>query len=88
MISNSATATMAVKDTSNYEWVEVPEADLFDKRHQGVQVNFEKYGPGRHFLPPELAGEVRRLLASKVRSDIRILQPKRDQKAMDIMNRE
>jgi len=81
-------ATVAVKhDNNQNEWVEVPATDIFDQPHNGVSVNFTKYGPGKHFLPPELAGEVRRLLKSKEGADIRVLQPKRDQKAIDIMNR-
>lgn len=85
-------------DKNTWEWVEVPATDIFDQRHCGVSINFTHYGPdtkdgqwtgkpGRHFVSPEAAGEIRRLLALKMRGDIRILQPKRDQVAIEIMNR-
>lgn len=86
------------EDKANWEYVEVPATDIFDSRHCGVSINFEHYGPetvdgqytgkpGKYFVCPEAAGEIRRLLQNKMRGDIRILQPKRDQVAIEIMNR-
>lgn len=87
------------EDQNNWEWVEIPATDIFDQRHCGVSINFQHYGPeldadnnhtgkpGRYFVNPEVAGEIRRLLSNKMRGDIRILQPKRDQVAIDVMNR-
>jgi hypothetical protein len=66
------TISKAVNDKSNYEWVEVPEEDTFGKPHSGVSVNFEHYGPGRHFLEPLLAGTVRSLLLKRLRADQRV----------------
>jgi len=86
------------EDKDNWEWVEIPATDIFDQRHCGVSINFERYEPevvdgnytgkvGKYFVSPEAAGEIRRLLANKMRGDMRILQPTRDKVAIDIMNR-
>jgi hypothetical protein len=88
----------ANEDKSNWEWVEIPATDIFDQRHCGVSINFSFFQPeivdgnytgkpGRYFVDPETASEVRRLLANKMKADIRVLQPRRDQVAIDIMNR-
>ena len=74
-------------DTSNWEWVEVPEEDLFGEKHTGVHINFEGFGPGKHFVDPEKATEIRRLLANRLRGDMRILQPNQDKKMFEIMER-
>lgn len=74
-------------DQSDWEWVEVPETDLFGEVHTGVSVNFEAYGPGKHLLPPHLAYEVRRLLDLRLRGDMRILQPRQDKKMFEMMQR-
>lgn len=65
-------------DTSNYEWVEVPVEDLFGKPFGYVSINFEQFPTGRHFLDPEKAGEIRRLVKNRQLSDMRIMQPNRD----------
>lgn len=72
-----ATNSKAI-DTSNFEWVEVPVEDLFGKPFGFVSINFEQFPTGRHFVNPELAGEIRRLVTNRQRSDMRVLQPNRD----------
>jgi len=74
-------------DKSNWEYVEVPETDIFDKVFDGVSINFVQYGPGKHFVDPDIAGEIRRLLAARSKADIRILRPTTDKKALEIMAR-
>jgi hypothetical protein len=78
---------LAGLDKSRYEWVEVPETDLFGEVHTGVSINFEQFGPGRHYLDPERAAEVRRLVNNRLRSDMRVLQPNRDKKMEEIRAR-
>jgi hypothetical protein len=87
------------RNQDTWEWVEIPATDIFDQQHCGVSINFEHYGPdkdaegtfsgkpGKYFVCPEAASEIRRLLANKMKGDIRVLQPKRDQVAINIMNR-
>ncbi len=74
-------------DQSRFEWVEVPEEDLFGAVHTGVSINFEHFGPGRYFVDPEKADELNRLLRNRVRADMRVLQPNRDKKMEEIMAR-
>jgi hypothetical protein len=76
-----ASATDVLKaneDKNNWEWVEVPDVDLFGEEHTGVSVNFEAFTPGKYFVSPEMAGEIKRLLANRMRGDIRVLQPRQD----------
>jgi hypothetical protein len=75
------------KDKSLWQWVEVPDVDGFGDVHNGVTINFQKYGPGRHFVNPELAGEIKRLLLENVRAEIRIHSPKQDPKMMAQMRK-
>ena len=78
---------VVAKDTSKYEYVEVPETDLFGEEHTGVSINFRQFGPGKHFVDPETAGEMRKLLEARLRGDMRVLQPNRDKKMDEIMAR-
>lgn len=80
--TQTATATVSTAsknvDTSNYEWVDVPVEDLFGKPFGFVSINFEEFHTGRHFVNPEKATEIRRLVTNRQRSDMRVLQPNRD----------
>jgi len=78
---------VVAKDTSKYEYVEVPETDLLGEEHTGVSINFRQFGPGKHFVDPETAGEMRKLLDARLRGDMRVLQPNRDKKMDEIMSR-
>lgn len=83
----------------NWEWVEIPATDLFGDVNNGVSINFTKYlpdldeegkptgKPGRHFVNPEIAKEIRRLLQVKIAAEMRILQPGQDKKMQQIMAR-
>lgn len=75
------------EDTNNWLTVEIPEEDIFGAKHEGVNINLEHYAPGKHFLPPDLANEIRRIIAGKMKADIRVLQPKVDTKMQEIMRR-
>jgi hypothetical protein len=66
------------EDKNNWEWVEIPDTDLFGEEHTGVSINFEHFSPGKYFVSPEMASEVRRLLACRMCGDIRVLQPRQD----------
>jgi hypothetical protein len=72
-------------DETNWEYVEVEETDLFGDQNNGVSINFVKYGPGKHFVNPEIAKELRRLLRQKTVAEMRILQPNQDEKMRRIM---
>ena|SRR5712691_7880111 len=75
----------ANEDKNNWEWVEVPDYDLFGEPHTGVSVNFEQFLPGKYFVSPEMGGEIKRLLANRMRGDIRVLQPRQDVNMARIM---
>ena len=62
------------KDKANWEWVVVPEHDLFGKPHKGVIHNFQEYGPGRHFLDPLTAEQIRTSVANGLAGEMRIMQ--------------
>lgn len=84
------TAAQVLKNNENkdlWEWVEIPDTDLFGEEHTGVSVNFEQFKPGKYFVSPEMAFEVKRLLANRMRGDIRVLQPKQDVVMARIMSK-
>jgi hypothetical protein len=75
---SAAEVVKANADKAQWEWVEIPDHDLFGEPHTGVSVNFDKFEPGRYFVSPEMASEIRRLLENRQRGDIRVLQPRQD----------
>ena len=77
----------ANEDKNNWEWVEIPDTDIFGEPHTGVSVNFESFLPGKYFVSPEMAFEVKRLLANRMRGDIRVLQPRQDAVMARIMQK-
>jgi hypothetical protein len=80
-------AAPVVDPKADWEWVEVPDEDLFGEEHNGISINFEKYGPGRHFVSPVIAKELKLRLKEDQRAQIRILQPNVDRKMQEIMSR-
>src|SRR5271154_3450845 len=77
----------ANNDKTQWEWVEVPNVDLFGEPHTGVSVNFNTFLPGRYFVSPEMASEIKRLLENRQRGDIRVLQPRQDVVMARIMSK-
>jgi hypothetical protein len=65
-------------DKTYWEWVEIPDTDLFGELHTGVSINFQHFDPGKYFVSPEMASEVKKLLANRMRGDMRVLQPRQD----------
>lgn len=71
-------------DTSKYEYVSIPEFDIYNKPHQGVAINGQKLMRGvKYFMPPEYAKEVRERLAINEKADRRLLQDTPDVKAVN-----
>lgn len=77
-VQSAAEVLKANDDKSLWEWVEIPDHDLFGEPHTGVSVNFDTFLPGKYFVSPEMAAEVKRLLENRQRGDIRVLQPRQD----------
>ena len=77
-----------VADEANWEYVDIPDVDLFDKPFGNITINSETYGPGRHFVDPDLASEIRRILKARMASDQRIYRPTQDKKMLEIMARQ
>ena len=75
------------EDKNNWEWVEIPDTDLFGEPHTGVSINFETFLPGKYFVSPEMASEIKRLLANRLRGDMRVLQPRQDTVMANIMSK-
>lgn len=77
------------KDRSAWEYVTLPESDIFDKPHQGAAINQQRFFRGKtYFMPPDWAAELRRILEVMQKADIRILQSTPDRKAIREMSRD
>lgn len=74
-------------DRSFDEVVEVPKTDLFGDEHTGVAINFVHYGPGKHTVNYETAQEIKKLVNNKLVGDMRVLQPTKDVRMKEIMER-
>lgn len=75
-------ATTETQPAPSLEWVVVPQKDILDCIHPGVRINRDTFGPGKHLVKPEIAAEIRERLAIYDAQTIRILQPKKDLKAL------
>lgn len=70
-------------DKGKWEWVVFPEVDIFDKPHQPASLNGFKFERGsRYFCPPDVAAELRRLIATALKADMRLMQSTPDLKAV------
>jgi hypothetical protein len=74
-----------VLDESNWEWVTIPTEDLFGKPYDGIIINLQKYGPGKHFVDPDLAAELKRIMEVRNESDLRVYRPQEDKKMKRMM---
>jgi hypothetical protein len=75
-------------DRSKWEYVMIPETDIFDKPLQGVSLNGYKFERGKtYFVEPDVATEVRRILKTGEKADLRILQSHPDLKAINDQQR-
>lgn len=71
-------------DRGKWEWVPFPDVDIFDKPHQPVSINGIKFERGnRYFMPPDWATELRKLLATGHRADMRLMQSTPDVRSVN-----
>ena len=75
------------RDKANWEWITVPEHDLFGQVHDGVRLNFELYGPGKHFVDPVIAEQLRTQIDGGLKAQRRIMQPQTDIRYKEIMQK-
>jgi hypothetical protein len=81
-VADAATPQLDLNDRANWEWVTIPQKDLLDSTHPGVRINRESYGPGKHLVHPLIAAEIRDRLSVFDAQTIKILQPRKDLKAL------
>ena len=74
------------QEHNDFVYVTIPEKDLFDRPIK-ININTDTFEAGTHFVHKDIAGEITRILKSKEEGDVRILQPKKDLKALrQLMN--
>lgn len=83
-----AAAASGAVDKSNWEYVNIPALDLYDQPHPGVGINFKHYGPGKHLVSPEIAGEISERMRVFDRYQLRLMRPTADRKAIEVTSRE
>jgi|ERR1700722_3301534 len=72
-------------DKTNWEYVNIPEEDALGNPHPGITLNFQKFGPGSHLLPPIVAAHVKERLKVVESESRRILLPRQDKKTISAM---
>jgi len=70
-----------------YEYVTIPDRDLFDMPHPNIQINETKYGPGRHYVTKQVAACLHDRLREYEMSNVRLMRPVKDHKAEQLMQR-
>jgi hypothetical protein len=79
-------AKAEAKPEQHYEYVTIPERDLFDYPMHSFWMNSTEYKPGTHFVPADIAVSLRERLTLFQRGQIRIMQPNIDRKAVNDAN--
>lgn len=75
------------KETPAMEYVTIPAKDLFDAAFPDIWHNRTKYEAGKtHLVPVEVAKDLKERLNIFAAQQIRILQPKKDTKAIDAVS--
>lgn len=68
------------------EFVTIPETDLFDHKFPTIRVNNHEFFAGKTYeLEFELASTVKERIQAWQRSDLRLVQPKRDLKSENVL---
>lgn len=66
-------------DRKDWEWVAIPAKDFYGARHAGLSLNGQLFEGGKkHFVPPVVAEEMRRILDAKNDRDLRSMRGERD----------
>lgn len=86
---NAAVETTPAEVKKELVMIEIPERDMFDYPHPPVQINSNyNFEPGQtYWVEKDIATEVNRILKAKERQDIRVLQPRIDQRAINDLNK-
>ena len=80
-------AAIADKLSEGWEYITIPDKDIFNQPFQGFWNNRDHYKPGTHLVPPNVAGHLKERLAIWQAMNIRLLQPfvdGRAQRAADL----
>ena len=80
----NADIVAAREDKSKWLWVEIPELDFYDRPFEAFYVNTLQFGPGKHFLEPELAGEVARIVKIALGAQRRLMSDRPDRRALKV----
>lgn len=83
----AAPAEPAVPDKSTYEYVTIPDVDMFGVPHHSIWLNMDEYKPGTHLVSPTIAGELRRILKAFNDGQIRLIRPTADPRATATLNK-
>lgn len=75
-----------VATADNKRWVSIPDKDMFDMGFPTIRINRLEFAPGRHYVDNDLADTIERLVATKVKGDVRVMSPKKDISSENAMN--
>lgn len=68
------------------QWVTVPDEDAFEFLHPDIEINGNKYGPGKHFVSAELAGEIDSRVKIFAKGQVRLIRNGQDKAVRARMN--
>jgi hypothetical protein len=73
---------MASEDKSDWQYVEIPADDPLGKPHADIFLNHFHFKAGtKHFVPPEIATELKERMKIYAKETLRILMPNQDKLA-------
>ena len=79
-------ATRSEKLDAGWEFVTVPDVDVYDHVFKGIGLNHKTFGPGTHLLPPDEAAYLKERLKVWNASMVRMLRPTANAAALKAVN--
>ncbi len=79
-------ATRSEKLDAGWEFVTVPDVDVYDHVFKGIGLNHTNYGPGTHLVPPAVALYLKERLKVWNASMVRMLRPTANAAALNAVN--
>lgn len=76
------------KKKPSKEYVTMPEMDVLDRKFPTIRVNHHEFHAGKTYeLEAELASTVKERIRAWQKAELRLVQPKNDDKSIDVMTK-
>lgn len=75
-------ADVSQKLEDGWEYVDIPAEDLYNYKFDGIAINLDNYGPGRHLVHPDIAATLNDRKKVWEEANRRLMRPQADRKSL------